>query len=144
MHRFKTLLLPLALACLPMAAPAAEFTLLIYEAPAEFAKRTDSGAAGQQYWQHYATYGKAMKDAGILRGGAPLQGAAEARTARLSAGAIKVASGVHAPSAQTLGGFFVIEADSLDSALAWAAKAPAASLGGAVEVRPNFPAPAMQ
>ena len=30
-----------------------------------------------------------------------------------------------------------------DSALAWAAQAPAARLGGAVEVRPNVPTPAM-
>ncbi len=125
-------------------ASAAEFTLLVYESPAEFAKRDSQTPLGQQYWDSYANYGKALKEAGILRGGAALQAASEARTAAIDGGAVRVRSGAAASSRNTLGGFFIVDVDSLDTALAWAAKAPAASAGGAVEVRPNFAAPTMQ
>ena len=37
---------------------------------------------------------------------------------------------------RALGGYFVLEADNLDSAIEIAARVPAARLGGAVEVRP--------
>lgn len=50
MHRIKTLPFPLAVASLPLTAPAAfatEFTLLIHEAPTEFAKRIDRSPAGR-------------------------------------------------------------------------------------------------
>jgi hypothetical protein len=35
-----------------------------------------------------------------------------------------------------LGGYFLVEADDLDAALALAARIPAVRMGGAVEVRP--------
>jgi hypothetical protein len=35
-----------------------------------------------------------------------------------------------------LGGYFLVDADDLDAALAIAARIPAARLGGAIEVRP--------
>ena len=37
---------------------------------------------------------------------------------------------------EALGGYFVYEADDLDAAIELAARVPAASMGGAVEVRP--------
>lgn len=125
-------------------ASASEFTLLIYEAPTEFAKRGSRTPAEQQYWDAYANYGKALQEAGILRGGAALQADSEARTAMVKAGTIRVKPGAAATSRNTLGGFFIVEVDTLDTALAWAAKAPAAAAGGAVEVRPNFAAPTMK
>lgn len=144
MHPTARWLIPLTVACAPQAAQAAEYTLLIYEAPSEFARRADSGPAGQRYWQDYATYGDAMKQAGILRGGAALHGERDARTTTGAGGDIAVVKGAHAASAHTLGGYFVVDVDTLDSALAWAARAPAARLGGAVEVRPNVAAPMMR
>jgi hypothetical protein len=41
---------------------------------------------------------------------------------------------------EQLGGFFLIEVPSLDEALQWAARCPAASRAG-VEVRPVLPPP---
>ena len=38
--------------------------------------------------------------------------------------------------AEGVGGFFVYEAESMDAAIALAARIPAARLGGAVEIRP--------
>ena len=37
---------------------------------------------------------------------------------------------------EAVGGYLLFEADDLDAAIALAAKIPAASLGGAIEVRP--------
>jgi hypothetical protein len=37
---------------------------------------------------------------------------------------------------EALGGYFFFEADDLDAAIAIASRVPAASMGGAVEVRP--------
>ena len=44
--------------------------------------------------------------------------------------------GPFAEAKEAVGGWFVIEADDLDAAVAAAARVPAAWLGGAVEVRP--------
>ena len=37
---------------------------------------------------------------------------------------------------EALGGYFIFEADDLDAAIAVAAKVPAASMGGGIEIRP--------
>ncbi len=37
---------------------------------------------------------------------------------------------------EALGGYFIFEADDLDAAIELAAKVPAASMGGAIEIRP--------
>jgi hypothetical protein len=37
---------------------------------------------------------------------------------------------------EALGGYFVYEADNLDAAIDFAARIPAARMGGAIEVRP--------
>ena len=44
--------------------------------------------------------------------------------------------GPFAETKEGLGGFFLLEADNLDDAIAFAARIPAARMGGAVEVRP--------
>ena len=123
-------------------ASAAEFTLLIYETPKEFSKRTDA-QAGAAYWQAFAAYGEALKAAGVLRGGMPLQSGDAARVVRNAGGKNTVSAKAHAKSAEHLGGFFIIDVANEAAAITWAAKAPAA-LTGAVEVRPAFPAPPMR
>ena len=121
------------------AAEAAEFTLFIYETPADYALRTDTGADGQAYWAAYGSYTKALQESGVIRGVGPLQTEATAKTIRGG----KTIDGAYATSDLILGGYFKIEAADLDAATAVAATAPSASRGGAVEVRPGFVAPAM-
>ena len=41
-----------------------------------------------------------------------------------------------ADTKEDIGGFYLVECDNLDDALAFAAKIPAARTGGAIEVRP--------
>lgn len=125
-----------------MPARAAEFTLFLYETPADFALRTDATARGQAYWAAYGAFAKALQEAGVIRGGAPLQPGASARTLVVKDGKPVVATGAYGRTGLELGGYFKIEVADVEAALAWAAKAPAAATG-AVEVRPGFPAPGM-
>lgn len=123
---------------------AAQYQIMIYETPAELAKRTDPGPAGKAYWDRFAAYGEQLKAAGILRGGAALHGANAARTVTLDGGQVRVAERPAASHRKTeLGGYFVIETGQLEDAVAWAAKAPSPATGGAVEVRPFYPVPGM-
>ena len=49
-----------------------------------------------------------------------------------------VTDGPFAETKEQLGGFYLIEVDSLDDAIEWAAKIPSAR-GGTIEVRPLVP-----
>lgn len=116
-----------------------QYAILVYETPAEVAAREDPTRAGA-YWAAYTSYSQALGAAGIARGGAGLQPAATATTVRLREGHRQVQDGPFADTKELLGGFFLIEVASLDEALAWAARCPAATTG-AVEVRPQLPLP---
>jgi hypothetical protein len=70
-----------------------------------------------------------------LRGGEALQPTSTATTVRVRDGERVLHDGPFAESREQLGGFYLVEADDLDDALAVAAEVPAAALG-AVEVRP--------
>ena len=59
-----------------------------------------------------------------------------ATTVRVSDGETLVTDGPFAEIKEAIGGYFFLEADDLDAAIAIAAQVPAARLGGAVEVRP--------
>lgn len=124
-------------------ATAAEYTLFLYETPADIALRTEKSEAGQAYWAAYGGYAKALQDSGIIRGGAPLQASETASVVTVTDGKAATASGAYATTDLTLGGYFKIDVADDAAALAWAAKAPAAMRGGRVEVRASFPAPQM-
>jgi len=69
-------------------------------------------------------------------GGAQLQPALTATTVRVENGRVLTTDGPFAETKEVLGGYYLYEADDLDSALEIAARIPAARLGGAIEVRP--------
>jgi hypothetical protein len=66
---------------------------------------------------------------------APLEPAATARTIRLRQGQRVVTDGPFAETREVLGGFYLIDADSIEEALEVAARHPGARFGS-VEVRP--------
>ena len=59
-----------------------------------------------------------------------------ATTVRVKDGATLTTDGPFVESKEALGGYLVFEADDLDAAIELAARIPAASMGGAIEVRP--------
>ena len=69
-------------------------------------------------------------------GGEQLQPIETATTVRVNGGDALTTDGPFADTKEFLGGFFLLEADDIDTALEVAARIPAARLGGAVEVRP--------
>jgi hypothetical protein len=110
-----------------------QFALLIYESPEAFATRNNDSYLGA--WRAYY---KALVEAGIFVGGDPLQLPETGTTVRLKEGKRSVQDGPYADTKEQLGGFTILELPSLDAALDWAARCPAASYG-AVEVRPLAP-----
>ena len=83
----------------------------------------------------YAAYAEALITAGAFVSSGRLQPTATARTVRLAGGKPKVLDGPYAESKEVFGGYFIIEAENEDAALAWAARSPAIG-HGVVEVRP--------
>ena len=71
---------------------------------------------------------------GKLTGGSPLHPASEARTVRTRGGRAMVTDGPYTETKEVIGGYFVVEAASLDEAVRIAEGCPAAAYGG-VEVR---------
>jgi hypothetical protein len=69
-------------------------------------------------------------------GGNQLQPVETATTLRVENGQTLLTDGPFVDAKEHLGGYYLVEADDLDGALAIAARIPAARMGGAVEVRP--------
>jgi hypothetical protein len=82
---------------------------------------------------------------GILCGADPLQASSTATVVRMEDGAALITDGPYAETKEQLAGYYILECQDLDEALAWAAKIPTACAGrtGCVEVRPirEFPQP---
>ena len=83
----------------------------------------------------HAGYGELNKTPGVTPG-MPLGSPEDATTVRVSDGRPMVTDGPFASTKEAIGGWFVVEADDLDAAIAVASRVPAARLGGAVEIRP--------
>jgi hypothetical protein len=77
----------------------------------------------------------ALRDAPGMFGSNQLQPAATATTVRVENGNAVTTDGPFVETKEQLGGYYLLEADDLDSAVALAARIPAARLGGAVEIR---------
>ena len=83
----------------------------------------------------WTAYTQALAEAGILRGGAGLQGVDVATTVRVRGDERLLSDGPFADTKEHLIGFYVIDVPDLDTALDWAAKVPNVR-NGSVEVRP--------
>ena len=112
------------------------YSLIFYEAPADFQKR-ESAEAGA-YWGAWSAYIDDLADSDVLvRGvGAGLQPPDTATVVR----GTQIHDWPVADTREQLGGFVAINVESLDEAIAWAKKAPV-SAEGAVEIRPVLSPP---
>ncbi len=109
-----------------------QYMLLIYSDEAantfEGLSEDEQKAIMEEYFAISATPG--------VSGGNQLQPAETATTVRVEDGNTLTTDGPFATTKEVLGGYYLLEADDLDAALALAARIPAARLGGSVEVRP--------
>ena len=116
-----------------------QYMLLFYETPAEQA-RADDPEQVQAYRGAWNAYVGALEGSGLVRGGNGLAAARTATTVRVVNGQRQVQDRPFADTREHLGGYFILEAETLDEVLAWAARAPCAS-AGSVEVRPVLDPP---
>ena len=105
----------------------AQYLVLIYEDEAAWAA---GGPAAEAASKAHAEFGQ--KHADVLLGGNALQPTSTATTIRDGV----VTDGPFAETKEALGGYYLLEADDLDSAIEVAGRIPAARMGGAIEVRP--------
>jgi hypothetical protein len=115
-----------------------KYLLLIYEKESVYADMSEAeqGKLFGEYMQLTSDLGAAGK----LLGGDPLQPVATASTVRVRNGKSLVTDGPFAEAKEQLGGYYLVDAENLDDALAIAARIPGARYGG-VEVRPVQPIP---
>jgi hypothetical protein len=113
------------------------YAALLYYPPA--ADRWDNPDA---CWAEHSGFTAQAAQAGVLQDGKALCPDSTATTITVAEdGDVLVTDGPFAEAKEILGGFYLIEAASLDEAIHWAARIPTAS-HGKVELRPVLPPPA--
>jgi hypothetical protein len=105
-----------------------QFLALIYEDESRFAK-----GFPEDEFAEYGAFGK--KNAAAIKGGNALQPTATAKTVRIRDKKMLTTDGPFAETKEQLGGYYLIEAPSLDEAASIASDIPAARYGS-IEVRP--------
>lgn len=85
----------------------------------------------------YRAFSRDAEQAGVLAGGNELGPTRDATTVRVRNEEALVTDGPYAEVKEALGGFYVLECDSMEQAIDWAARIPGAA-HGAVEVRPVY------
>ncbi len=114
-----------------------KYALLIYETPEAFARRSHP-SDNEPNIGAWRLYYRSMVDAGIYVAGDPLHVPEMGTTVRIKSGKRAIQDGPYADTKEQLAGFIILELPSLDAAIDWASRCPAAAIG-AVEVRPLAP-----
>jgi hypothetical protein len=112
-----------------------KFLALIYGSDADWAALSDEER--NAVYERYRAFGEEAQAAGRLVDGAELQPATTATTVRVRSDETIVTDGPFAETREQLGGYYVLDCDSIEEAVALAAKIPAAQ-HGTIEVRPGY------
>ena len=110
-----------------------QYLCLIYED--EKIGAAMSEAEQGQLFTDYMTFTDGIKQSGRWRAGEALQPIATATTVRVRDGKTVTTDGPFAETREQLGGFYLVEAENLDEAIAIAKKIPSARIGS-IEIRP--------
>ena len=108
-----------------------QFLLLIYDQEKRWTKLSEAQQNSES--QEYGAFGQEF--AKVIRGGNALQPTPTAKTVRVRNGKQQVTDGPFAETKEQLGGYYLVEANDVDEAIAIAAKVPWAR-HGSIEVRP--------
>jgi hypothetical protein len=109
------------------------YALLIYGEDGDRDEFSDDER--RAWYAEYSALTSDLREQEKLLGGEELQPVATATTIHVRKGDTLVSDGPFAETKEVLGGFYLIEADSLDEAIDWAARIPSARIG-TIEVRP--------
>lgn len=110
-----------------------QFLCLIYEAESLMAAQSDEEKG--QIFQEYMTDTDDIKSSGHFVAGDALEPTSTATTIRIRNGERVITDGPFAETKEQLGGYYLLECDSLDEAIEQASRIPSAKLGS-IEVRP--------
>jgi hypothetical protein len=105
-----------------------QFLALIYEDENRFAQGYDEAEFAE-----YGAFGK--KHAAAIKGGNALQPTPAAKTVRVRGGKPVTTDGPFAETKEQLGGYYLLEAPSIDEAAKMSSEIPGARFGS-VEIRP--------
>jgi hypothetical protein len=110
-----------------------KYLLALFGDESRWAERTpEQIQASMKQWDAFT---QEAVDAGVHVGGEGLQPSATATTVRIQeSGEPIVSDGPFAETKEQLGGYYLLDCEDLDDAIAWARKIPMP--GGTVEVRP--------
>lgn len=107
-----------------------QFTLFLYD-DESFHDKPE--AEQQAIVAEHMAFSEKLQAAGVMVGGEPLEQSSLAKTLRAAGG---VEDGPFAATKEQLGGFYIIDVDSVEVALEWARQCPVHMDGGTIEVRP--------
>ena len=110
-----------------------QYLLLIYRNEAELSKMTP--ADRQTMSAEYGTYTQSIVQSGHFKAGDGLQPTTTATTVRVREGKTLTTDGPFAETREQLGGYYLVEARDLDTAIGLAARIPGAK-AGSIEIRP--------
>jgi hypothetical protein len=108
-----------------------QYILLIYSNEDGDTDGTDD----EDVLRRYGAFTQEVRDGGKLVASDRLQPTSAATTLRIRNGEALITDGPFAETKEQLGGYYVLECENIDEALAYAAKIPAAERGS-IEVRP--------
>ncbi|HEY3680214.1 MAG TPA: YciI family protein [Bradyrhizobium sp.] len=110
-----------------------QYLLMIYRNEADLGKM--DAAARKAMSAEYGVFTQSIIQSGHFKAGDGLQPTSTATTVRVREGKTLTTDGPFAETREQLGGYYLIEAKDLDTALSVAARIPGAKTGS-VEVRP--------
>ena len=109
------------------------YMCLIYGNEAREEVQTE--AERSEMMQGYMAFSQEVREAGVFEAGDPLMPTETATTLRTDGGSIVNIDGPFAETKEQLGGYYILDCENLDQALAFAAKIPGVK-NGSIEVRP--------
>ncbi|MDX6411314.1 MAG: hypothetical protein QOE91_830 [Gaiellaceae bacterium] len=109
-----------------------QYMLLIYTDPSAMASASQDDR--QAMTAEYMKFTEDLRGSGAMVAGDELKPATTAKTVTVQNGDRLITDGPFAETKETLGGYYLVEADSEEKALEWAAKIPGAR-HGKIEVR---------
>jgi hypothetical protein len=110
-----------------------QYMLLIYNPPGDWESMPSEQR--QAISGEYFTFTEELRESGKLVAGDALQSISTATSIRVRDGETLTTDGPFAETKEVLGGYYLIDVETLDEALEWAAKIPGAQYG-TIEVRP--------
>lgn len=108
------------------------YMLLIYTGEGAGPEQGSAVAAAEM--KEWFAYTAELEESGVLVGGDPLHPTSSAVTVRTRDGVTSTTDGPFAETKEVLGGYYMIDVDSQDEAVAWGEKIPSVRYGS-IEVR---------